>query len=185
MVDRQDSKAPRLFPEPAAAVDDLAHRVVGAAIEVHRHLGPGFSEAVYEEALVIEFRLRDIPFARQYPLRVTYKGYKIGRGYADFVIDEALVVEVKAVQQLLSVHSAQVISYLKAGGFHLGLLLNFRESVMRRGVKRVVWSRGYLEGEQRAAYVKERQVAYGGLVVARCNPPETFETVEEDLDAVA
>ena len=152
---------------------------------MHRHLGPGFSEAVYEEALAIEFRLRAIPFARQYPLRVSYKGYEVGEGRADFVVGESLVVEVKAVRQLMGAHSAQVISYLKAGSFHLGLLLNFRDAVMRRGVKRVIWSPLELEGEHRADHVQERQVAYRGLVIAGRDASEAFEGMEEDLDAIA
>jgi len=185
MADRQGAKAPRGLFEPSAAIDDLAHRVIGAAIEVHRHLGPGFSEGLYEEALAIEFGLRTIPFSRQHSLRVSYKGYQVGEGRADFVIAESLVVEVKAVQQLLGVHSAQVISYLKAGDYHLGLLLNFREAVMRHGVKRVVWNPSRLQNEHNAGHVKERQVAYRGLIVAGCDAPETFEAVEEDLDAIA
>jgi len=185
MFDRQDAKAPRGFWEPSPAVDDLAHRVIGAAIEVHRHLGPGFSEAVYEEALAIEFRLRAIPFSRQCPLRVSYKGCQVGEGRADFVVADSLVVEIKAVRQLLDVHSAQVISYLKAGDFRLGLLLNFREAIMRRGVRRVVWSRSQLDGEHGAGHVQEGHVAYCRLVVAGRDAAETFETVEEDLDAIA
>lgn len=185
MVDLQGSKAPRTFPAVAASVDDLAHRVIGAAIEVHRHVGPGFSEAVYEEALAVEFRLRELPFTRQHPLAVSYKGYWVGEGRADFVVGDSLVVEVKAVRQLVEIHTAQVISYLKAGDFHLGLLLNFREAALRRGVKRVVWRPSCLEGDHRANQVQERKVAYGGLIVASSNAPETFEGVEEDLDAVA
>ena len=185
MIDRQDSKTPRSLREPNAAVDNLAHRVIGAAIEVHRHLGPGFSECVYEESLAIELGLRAIPFVRQIPLPVIYKGHRVGEGRADFLVDGALVVEIKAVQQLAGVHSAQVISYLKAGGFHLGLLLNFREAVMRRGIKRVVWSPRFSQSEYRADQVQEGRVAYCRLVVPRCDSSKSFEAVEEDLDAVA
>jgi len=185
MVDLQDSKAPRSFPKVPAAVDDLAHRVIGAAIEVHRYLGPGFPEAVYEEALAVELRLREVPFDRQVPLQVSYKGHVVGEGRADFVVGESLVVEIKAVRQLTDVHTAQVISYLKAGDFHLGLLLNFREAVLRRGVKRVVWRPSCLQADHRATHVQERKVAYRGLVVAGCDAPETLEGVEEDLDAIA
>ena len=131
MIDRQGAKAPRPLFEPTAALDDLSFRVIGAAIEVHRHLGPGFSEAVYEEALAIEFQLREIPFSRQCALPVRYEGREVGEGRADFVVGRALVVEIKAVQGLSDVHAAQVISYLKAGDFRLGLLLNFREAAMR------------------------------------------------------
>ena len=100
---------------------------------MHRHLGPGFSEGLYEEALAIEFGLRTIPFSRQHPLRVSYKGYPVGEGRADFVIAESLVVEVKAVQQLLDVHSGQVISYLKAGDYAkaFGVRRAYRASIMQ------------------------------------------------------
>ena len=84
MIDRQDSKTPRSLREPNAAVDNLAHRVIGAAIEVHRHLGPGFSECVYEESLAIELGLRAIPFVRQIPLPVIYKGHRVGEGGRTF-----------------------------------------------------------------------------------------------------
>lgn len=185
MIDRQGAKTPSPLFEPTAALDDLAYRVIGAAIEVHRHLGPGFSEAVYEEALAIEFQLREIPFSRQCALPVRYKDREVGEGRADFVVGRALVVEIKAVQGLSDVHAAQVISYLKAGDFQLGLLLNFREAAMRRGVKRVVLSQTDLRSEHSAGYVKERQVAYGGLVVASGDPSKPFEVMEEDLDAIA
>lgn len=185
MTDRQGAKAPSSPFESTPELDDLAYRVIGAAIEVHRHLGPGFSEAVYEEALAIEFQLRGIPFSRQCVLAVRYKDREVGEGRADFVVGQTLVVEIKAVQALSDVHTAQVISYLKAGDFHLGLLLNFREASMQRGVKRVVWSQTGLRGEHSAGYVKERQVAYGGLVVSCRDAPKPFEVVEEDLDAIA
>ena len=185
MTDRQDSKTPRILREPDAAIDRVAHRVIGAAIEVHRHLGPGFSEAVYEEALAIEFGLREVPFARQIPLPVHYKGHQVGEGRADFLVDGALVVEIKAAQQLLGVHSAQVISYLKAGGFHLGLLLNFQEAVMRRGIKRVVWSPRPSQREHCADHVQEGRVAYCRLVVPGCDSSKSLQAVEEDLYAVA
>jgi len=184
MIDRQGAKAPR-FLEPSEFVDGLARRVIGAAIEVHRHLGPGFSESVYEEALAFEFEIRQIPFSRQHPMRVSYKGRPVGEGRADFIVDGALVVEIKASRILADAHSAQVISYLKAGGYPLGLLLNFREAVMRRGVKRVVWARPALKPQGKAGHVQECHVAYGGLVVPRCNSPKSFQAVKEDLHAIS
>jgi GxxExxY protein len=96
-------------------------------------------ELVYEEALAVELTLRRIPFVRQPPVRVCYKGQSVGFGRPDFIVDKLLVVEIKAVSQLATVHQAQVISYLKALGTELGLLLNFRGATMRSGVKRVVW----------------------------------------------
>lgn len=126
--------------EPAVEVDELARRVIGAAIEVHRTLGPGYLESVYEEALGVELRLRGIPFARQHPVRVAYKDHTVGEGRLDFLVGQALVVEVKAVESLSQVHKAQVLSYLKATGRHLGLLINFNVSLLRDGVQRVVLS---------------------------------------------
>lgn len=145
MSNRQEAKNAKdsvVVREPGVQRDALARRVIGAAIEVHRHLGPGFQEAVYEEALAIEFRLRAISFERQPRVAVRYKGQEVGDGRPDFVVGDStpIIVEVKAVTQLAMVHRAQVISYLKALCCPLGLLLNFKESTMRGGVKRVVWS---------------------------------------------
>lgn len=126
--------------EPAANVDELAHAVIGAAIEVHRHLGPGYVEAVYEEALAVEMRLRGVPFARQPPVRVVYKGCDVGEGRLDYLVGQVLVVELKAVEALTAVHKARVISYLKATGNHLGLLINFNVALLREGIQRVVLS---------------------------------------------
>ena len=108
--------------EPSAELDRLAHEVVGAALEIHRALGPGFVESVYEEVLCVELMLRDISFHRQSPVSVTYKEYAVGEGRIDIVVGNTLVVELKAVETLLPIHSAQVISYLKATGHQLGLL---------------------------------------------------------------
>ena len=115
-----------------------ATAVIGAAIEVHRHLGPGFLESVYEEALSAEMRLRQIPFVRQAIIEVGYKGVAIGEGRLDFLVAGCLVVELKAVDQLAPIHTTQVVSYLRALQLHLGLLLNFNVSRMISGIKRVV-----------------------------------------------
>ncbi len=124
--------------EPPRKLDVLASVVIGAALEVHRVLGPGFLEGVYEQALAIELELRSIFFERQKPIGVSYKGHMIGEGRTDFVVEGSLIVELKAVERLLPVHQAQVLSYLKATGCQLGLLINFHESLLRNGVKRVV-----------------------------------------------
>lgn len=104
---------------------ELSYAIVGAAMEVHRVLGPGFLEAVYEEALCIEFSTRDIPFARQKRLHVSYKGQIVGDYVADLVVDEKIIVELKAVKALTNVHEAQLINYLKATDVRVGLLINF------------------------------------------------------------
>lgn len=137
-MNRQDAKF--LKVEPNKEVDRLARAVIGAAIEVHRHLGPGFLEGVYEEALVVELALRDIPFERQKPVPVSYKGHSVGEGRIDLLVATELLVELKAVEVLAPIHKAQVISYLKATGLHLGLLINFNVPILRAGVQRVVLS---------------------------------------------
>jgi GxxExxY protein len=126
--------------EPDEQLDDLAREVVDAALEVHRELGPGFVESVYEEALAIELRMRNVRFERQHPVSVSYKGHAVGEGRVDLLVGGALIVELKAVEKLLPVHKAQVISYLKARGSTLALLINFNERLLRDGIQRVVLS---------------------------------------------
>jgi GxxExxY protein len=126
--------------ESKPEVDEMAHAVIGAAIEVHRHLGPGYLEAVYEEALAFEMAQRDIPFERQKPVAVDYKGHPVGEGRLDFLVAESLVVELKAVDALAPVHKAQVISYLKSTRLHLGLLVNFNTAVLKDDLQRVIFS---------------------------------------------
>lgn len=126
--------------EPGKELDALAREVIGAAIEVHRHLGPGYLESVYEEALAVELRLRGVVFERQRPIAVAYKGVSVGEGRIDVLVGEKLIVELKAVDSLAPIHTAQVLSYLKATGLKLGLLINFNVPVLKDGVKRVVLS---------------------------------------------
>lgn len=187
MTNRQDSKhAKRGFPEPSPELDELARRVIGAAIEVHRELGPGFLESVYEEALAVELRLREIPAEQQARIRVLYKGHDAGEGRVDFLVGGALVVEIKAVESIVAIHRSQVISYLKALRTPLGLLLNFRAATMRQGLERIVWSPWVRsEPEHRAGDVEEGGVTPQRLVVAGRDATEPFESVEEDLDTVA
>lgn len=129
------------FREPSAEIDQLAHSVIGAAIEVHRNLGPGFLESLYEESLCIELRLRGILFEQQKVISVPYKGYKVGESRLDLLVDQCLIVELKAVENLLPVHMAQVMSYLKVTGCQLGLLINFNVPILKQGIKRIVLSR--------------------------------------------
>jgi len=126
--------------EPPPELDAIASAAIGAALEVHRILGPGFLEGIYEEALAMELELRGISFERQKMISVSYKGRRIGEGRTDFFVENSLIIELKAAEKLLPVHHAQVISYLKATGCRLGLLINFHESVLRQGVRRVVLS---------------------------------------------
>lgn len=129
--------APR---EPDKELDRLAHGVIGAALEVHRELGPGLLESVYEEAVCIELRLRGIPFVRQLRKTVSYKGRTIGKGKLDLLVGGCLIVELKAVDALAPIHSAQLISYLRMSGNHLGLLINFNVPLRKNGIKRVIMS---------------------------------------------
>ena len=118
--------------------EQLARRVIGAAIDLHKALGPGHAEKVYEEALCIELQHQQIPFTRQAPFRVTYRGQKAGEGWADLLIDNTLIVELKAVEDLIPTHSAQVVAYLRAMELQLGLLINFNVPKLKDGLKRIV-----------------------------------------------
>jgi len=126
--------------EPSDSLDRLAREVIAAAIEVHRELGPGYLESVYGQALAVELELRGISFEGQKPFSLSYKDRKIGEGRLDFLVDGRLVVELKAVDALAPVHKAQMISYLKATGHRLGLLINFNVSVLKSGLQRIVLS---------------------------------------------
>jgi hypothetical protein len=144
-VYRQGAKSAKkgradLMREPDKLLDELARVVVDAALEVHRELGPGFTENVYEEALAVELRLREVLFERQQAVSVSYKGYAVGEGRVDLLVGGELIVELKAVEKLLPVHKAQIISYLKARGSTLALLINFNERLLRDGIQRVVLS---------------------------------------------
>lgn len=126
--------------EPGPAQDQLAHAVIGAAIEVHRHLGPGFTEEVYEKALCIELGLRGIPFERQRAVAVDYKGHEVGAGRLDLLVGGCLVVELKSVAAVTEVDVAKVLSYLKATGSTLALLINFNVPMLKDGIRRLVRS---------------------------------------------
>lgn len=120
-------------------VNDVTRVIVGAAIDVHRALGPGLLETAYEECLCHELELRRIPFERQRALPVSYKGVRLECGYRlDLVVADLVVVELKAVDVLLPVHEAQLITYLRLGGWKVGLLINFNVPVLRQGIRRRV-----------------------------------------------
>ncbi len=108
--------------EPSRQLDEIVRKVIGAAIQVHRCLGPGFLESIYEEALCIELKLQKIQFVRQYPVTLKYKSHVIARNRVDLLVESELIVKVKAVDLLAPIHGAQVISYLRATRHQLGLL---------------------------------------------------------------
>jgi GxxExxY protein len=120
-------------------LEDTTEAVIGAAIAVHRELGPGLLESVYELALAEEMRARAIPFVRQLPVPIRYKGIVLDAGLRlDFVVAKAVVVELKSVERLLDIHGAQLLTYLKLTGNPVGLLINFNVPVLRRGIRRFV-----------------------------------------------
>ncbi len=110
---------------------DLTRKIIGAAMEVHRNLGFGFLEGVYEDALAVEFDLQDIVFEKQKPLTVLYKGYKVRDYICDFLVEEKVLVELKAIKALTVTEEAQLLNYLKGTGLELGLLINFGQSSLK------------------------------------------------------
>lgn len=120
-------------------INRITETIIGAAIEVHRALGPGLLESVYEECLCRELSLRGIPFERQRSLSVEYKGLRLDCGYRlDLLVADTVVVEIKAVESLLPIHEAQLLTYLRLGGWKVGLLINFNVAVLRQGIRRRV-----------------------------------------------
>jgi GxxExxY protein len=123
--------------EPDPELNRLTNLIIGAAIEVHRHLGPGHLESAYEEALAIEFDLRNIPFERQQAVHLQYKGHDVGKGRLDFLVFGKIILDTKAVESLCSTHTAQMISYLRVAGLKLGLIINFNVRVLKDGIRRI------------------------------------------------
>jgi GxxExxY protein len=128
-------------------VNQVTEIIIGAAIEVHRALGPGLLESAYEECMCRELTLRQMPFERQHPLSVDYKGLHLDGGYRlDLLVANMVVMEIKAVEKLLPIHEAQLLTYLKLGGWKVGLLINFNVPVLKQGIRRRVLG---LEEEQK------------------------------------
>jgi GxxExxY protein len=116
----------------------IARGVIGAAIEVHRVLGPGFLESIYERALMHELQLRRLPAARQHTLLVIYKELPIQEHRLDLLVGGRVIVEVKAVDSIAPIHEAQLLSYLKASSLRVGLIINFNVVMLRDGIRRLV-----------------------------------------------
>ena len=118
------------------AIDELSNKIIGAAIEVHKTLGPGFIEKLYERALVYEFQKRKIEFTNQRVIHVRYKEIRLSNQRIDFLIEDEIILELKAVSQIDKLHIAQMLSYLKATNKKLGLILNFAKPTLE--IKRVI-----------------------------------------------
>ena len=129
-----------MMREPDQTLDRLARDVIGAVIDVHREIGPGFLESVYQNALCHELTLRGIKHVAQAPVAVSYKGVLVGEGRIDILVENRLIVELKTVEAFDAIHHAQVISYLKATNIALGLLINFNLPTLKDGVRRVILS---------------------------------------------
>jgi len=120
--------------------NELTEAIIGVAMEVHRTLGPGLLESTYEMCLCRELSIRGIPFERQIPIPVEYKGVKLDCGYrSDIVVDGTILLEIKAIESLLPIHDAQLLSYLKLGGWKIGLLINFNVELLKHGLRRRVF----------------------------------------------
>jgi GxxExxY protein len=120
-------------------VNQTTEAIIGAAIEVHKHLGPGLLESAYEECLCHELHLRNIPFQRQVPLPVVYKGTKLDCGYRiDLLVKNEVVVELKAIDSILPIHEAQALTYMRLGSWKVGLIINFNVPIIVKGIKRLV-----------------------------------------------
>ena len=120
-------------------INKTTESIIGAAIEVHRHLGPGLLESAYEECLCEELSLRKILFKRQIALPVTYKSKVLDIGYRiDLLVKDEVVVELKTVESILPIHEAQTLTYMRLGGWQVGLILNFNVTILKNGIKRLV-----------------------------------------------
>jgi GxxExxY protein len=119
-------------------IDHVIFQVIGAAIEVHRHLGPGFLESIYQRAMCVELEQRGISFDKKKRIAIVYKGRTLQGQELDLIVECKVVVEVKAVSQLEEIHVSQLVSYLKATGLRGGLLINFNKPVLKDGIRRVV-----------------------------------------------
>lgn len=120
-------------------INSITEKVIGCAIEVHRSIGPGLLESAYEECLCYELSQCGLSFERQVPLPVVYKAIKLDCGYIlDIIVEELVILEVKAVERIMPIHEAQLLSYLRMLDKRVGLILNFHMSIMKNGVKRIV-----------------------------------------------
>jgi GxxExxY protein len=138
--DQQADGWAMLSSEVGDQLDDLARNVIGCAIEVHRHLGPGYVESVYENALCLELGTKGLQFERQVAFATFYKGEAVGYGRLDVLVERSLVLELKATEAIIPIHVSQLVSYLRATRNPLGLLINFNVPRLREGIRRIAFS---------------------------------------------
>lgn len=120
-------------------INNISNKIIGAALEVHKILGPGLYESVYEECLCFELEKLGLKFQRQKIIPVLYKGNKLEKGFrVDILVEDSIIVEIKAVNAILPIHEAQVISYLKMSNLWLGIIVNFNVTRLKEGIKRIV-----------------------------------------------
>ena len=120
-------------------INKLSGEIIGAAIEVHKALGPGLLESAYEECICHELSIGGLSLERQKPLAVRYRGINLDCGYRlDVVVEDAIILELKSCEKIEPIHKAQLLTYLKLSGLKLGLLLNFNVTLMREGIMRIV-----------------------------------------------
>ena len=119
-------------------VNEITEKIIGGAIEVHRNLGPGLLEPVYEKALIIEFEAINLKFENQKKLNVKYKNRDIGEYRIDFLIENSVVLELKSVERHDPVFEAQLLSYMKLGSYKVGLLINFNSKLLKDGIRRMI-----------------------------------------------
>ena len=119
--------------------NELSTKIIGAAIEVHKQLGPGLLESTYETCLVYELKILGLSVSRQQKLPVVYKGIKLDAGYRiDLVVENKVIIEIKSVEALANIHTAQLLTYLRLKNLKLGLLINFNTVLLKNGLKRIV-----------------------------------------------
>lgn len=119
--------------------DPITSQIIGAGIEVHRHLGPGLLESAYRECLCYELRLRGFSTVRERLVSLVYKGVRVDAGYrADIIVDDRVLVELKCIERLAPIHTTQLVTYLRLTGLHVGLLMNFNVAFLRDGIVRVI-----------------------------------------------
>ena len=127
-----------MYPQKEFPLKEITERIISCAIEVHKTLGPGLLESLYEEALGYEFKLRGIPYERQKGIELRYKGREIGQHRIDYLVENQVIVELKAVETMHKIYEAQILTYLKTMDKRVGLLINFNVERLKDGVKRLI-----------------------------------------------